>query len=198
MSQQMTSYLSNLDYMTAPSTFQQVQNGIPTGLVNQTDAQPQYMHDGRGLGAYTHVDVLYQAYFTAYLVLNTLSVPLNPGNPYAESKTKVGFGNFGRHTCDAPGRSGHSSAQRRLVSEVVRASAPQARIRRRHCPFDCDRSGRHYSGQAEQQRDELERAAGKFQQIRQLLPLAGFSRRLPHAPRLSDRMERLVAHVSLF
>ncbi|WP_051978991.1 vanadium-dependent haloperoxidase [Edaphobacter aggregans] len=96
MSQQMTSYLPNLDYMTDASTFQQVQNGISTGLVNQSDAQPRYMHDGRGLGAYTHVDVLYQAYFTAYLVLNTLGVPLNPGNPYAESKTQIGFGSFGQ------------------------------------------------------------------------------------------------------
>jgi hypothetical protein len=96
MSQQMTSYISNVDYMTDPVTFQQVQNGISTGLVNQTDAQPRYMHDGRGLGAYTHVDVLYQAYFTAYLVLNTLGVPLNPGNPYAESKTQNGFGSFGQ------------------------------------------------------------------------------------------------------
>jgi hypothetical protein len=96
MSQQMTTYISNLDYMTDPTTFQQVQNGIPTGLVNQTDAQPRFMHDGRGLGAYTHVDVLYQAYFTAYLLLNTLGVPLNPGNPYAESKTQNGFGSFGQ------------------------------------------------------------------------------------------------------
>jgi hypothetical protein len=96
MSQQMTSYLSNLDYMTDMSTFQQVQSGISTGLVNQIDAQPRYMHDGRGLGAYTHVDVLYQAYFTAYLVLNTLGVPLNPGNPYVESKTQNGFGSFGQ------------------------------------------------------------------------------------------------------
>jgi hypothetical protein len=95
ISQQMTSYLSHLDYMTDTSTFQQVQNGISTGQANQFDAQPRYMHDGRGLGAYTHVDVLYQAYFTAYLVLNTLGVPLNPGNPYVESKTQNGFGSFG-------------------------------------------------------------------------------------------------------
>ena len=55
MSQQMTTYLSNLDYMTDSSTFQQVQNGISTGLVNQTDAQPRYMHDGRGLGLQNHL-----------------------------------------------------------------------------------------------------------------------------------------------
>ena len=96
MSQQMTSYLTNVDYMTDATTFQQVQNGIPTGLFNQTDTQPRYMYDGRSLGAYTHVDVLYQAYFTAYLVLNTLGVPLNPGNPYVGSKTQNGFGTFGQ------------------------------------------------------------------------------------------------------
>jgi hypothetical protein len=96
MSQQMTSYIANLDYMTDSTTFQQVQNGISTGLVNQSDAQLRYMHDGRGLGAYTHVDVLYQAYFTAYLLLNTLGVPLNPGNPYVASKTQNGFSSFGQ------------------------------------------------------------------------------------------------------
>ncbi len=96
MSQQMTSYLPNVDYMTDATTFQQVQNGISTGLVNQTDAQLRYLHDGRSLAAFTHVDVLYQAYFTAYLVLNTLGVPLNPGNPYVGSKTQNGFGTFGQ------------------------------------------------------------------------------------------------------
>jgi hypothetical protein len=39
--------------------------------------------------------VLYQAYFTAFLVLNTLGVPLNSGNPYANSKTQNGFCTFG-------------------------------------------------------------------------------------------------------
>jgi hypothetical protein len=39
-------------------------------------------NDGRGLAAYTHDDVLYQAYFVVYLVLDMLNVPLNPGNPY--------------------------------------------------------------------------------------------------------------------
>ncbi len=82
--------------MTDPTTFQQVQNGIDTGLRAQLDPQPRYLHNGRGLGTFTHVDVLYQAYFTAYLVLNTLGVPLNPGNPYANSSTQNGFGTFGQ------------------------------------------------------------------------------------------------------
>jgi hypothetical protein len=96
MGQQMFTYGAGIDYMTDPTTFQQVQNGIDTGLRVQLDPQPRFLHDGRGLGAYTHVDVLYQAYFTAYLVLNTLHVPLNPGNPYVNSRTQNGFGTFGQ------------------------------------------------------------------------------------------------------
>jgi hypothetical protein len=96
MDQQMFTYAAGIDYMTDPTTFQQVQNGIDTGLRNQLDPQARYLHDGRGLGAYTHVDVLYQAYFTAYLVLNTLRVPVNPGNPYVGSRTQNGFGTFGQ------------------------------------------------------------------------------------------------------
>jgi hypothetical protein len=95
VNQQMIQYASGVDYMTDPTTFQQVQNGIDTGLRNQLDPQPRYIHDGRGLGAYTHVDVLYQAYFTAYLVLGTIGAPANPGNPYVGSRTQNGFGTFG-------------------------------------------------------------------------------------------------------
>jgi hypothetical protein len=96
MSQQMFTYVADTDYMIDPTTYQQVQNGVDTGLRVQVDPQPRFLHDGRGFGAYTHVDVLYQAYFTAYLVLNTLGTPLNPGNPYLGSRTQNGFGTFGQ------------------------------------------------------------------------------------------------------
>jgi hypothetical protein len=96
MNQQMITYAAGIDYMTDAATFQQVQNGIDTGLLNQLDPHPRYLHNGRGFATFTHVDVLYQAYFTAYLVLNTLGVPLNPGNPYADSRTQNGFGSFGQ------------------------------------------------------------------------------------------------------
>lgn len=39
--------------------------------------------------------MLYQAYFTAFLVLNTIGAPPNPGNPYVGSTTENGFGTFG-------------------------------------------------------------------------------------------------------
>jgi hypothetical protein len=96
LDQRMATYASGIDYMTDPTAFQQVQNGIDTGLQVQLDPQPRFLHDGRGLGAYTHVDVLYQAYFAAYLALNTLGVPLNAGNPYVNSNTQNGFVTFGQ------------------------------------------------------------------------------------------------------
>jgi len=95
MDQQMITYQADIDYMTDAATFQQVQNGFDTGLRNQLSPRPSYLNNGRGLGAYTHMDVLYQAYFTAYLVLATLGVPPNPGNPYVDSRTQNGFGTFG-------------------------------------------------------------------------------------------------------
>jgi hypothetical protein len=70
--QQYDTLLSGVDFMKDPVTFQQVQNGISTGLAITLGA-PLFMHNGRGLASFTHVDVLYQAYFTAYLVLNTIN-----------------------------------------------------------------------------------------------------------------------------
>ena len=81
--------------MTDLATWQAVQSGIPTGLVDQKDPVPRYAHNGRSLAAFTHVDELFQAYFTGYLVLKTLGTPPNPGNPYIGSKTQNGFGTFG-------------------------------------------------------------------------------------------------------
>lgn len=93
--QQLMTYLPGIDYMTDLTTWFEVQNGIDTGLQNQIDPQLRYLHNGRGLAALTHVDVLYQEYITAFLVLTTLGVPLNPGNPYVNSKTQNGFCTFG-------------------------------------------------------------------------------------------------------
>jgi len=95
LSQQMVTYLPNIDYMTTFSDWLTVQNGNVTGLQNQKDPQHRYLHNGRGLAAFTHVDVLYQAYLTALLVLGTIGAPLNPGNPYVGSRTENGFGTFG-------------------------------------------------------------------------------------------------------
>jgi hypothetical protein len=94
-------YLPGIDYMTDPTTFFQVQNGIDTGLSVQVDPTRRYLHDFRGLSSYARVDVLYQEYFLALLVLQTLNAPVNAGNPYVGSKTQNGFSTFGLPDCAA-------------------------------------------------------------------------------------------------
>jgi hypothetical protein len=97
--QKYTSNAANQNFVLTPALFQQVQNGVATSEVLNPVLTPIYMHDARGLNAFTHVDVLYQAYFMAYLVLNTLNggkVPPNPGNPYIGDKTQNGFATFGQ------------------------------------------------------------------------------------------------------
>jgi len=98
-------YVTNdtTDFMLDADSFLKVQNGIDTGLRLQPyreggNVVPLYLHDGRGLAAYTHDDVLYEAYFIAYLILASLNngrPPLNPGNPYLKSKTQNGFNTMG-------------------------------------------------------------------------------------------------------
>ncbi len=95
MVQQQVTYLPNIDYMTTFGDFLTVQNGNVTGLQNQIDPVLRYMRNGRDLAAFTHVDVLYEAYFLALLLLTSMGAPLNPGNPYLASKTQNGFGTFG-------------------------------------------------------------------------------------------------------
>ncbi len=94
-SQKYITYKAGVDYMTDLDTWFDVQNGIPTGVMDQPEPTPVYLRNGRSLAAYTHVDELYQAYFTAYLVLSSLKVPVNPGNPYVNAKKQNGFGTFG-------------------------------------------------------------------------------------------------------
>jgi hypothetical protein len=104
--QQQLTYLPNIDYGTNFAEWLDIQDGIDTGLRNQFDPQLRYRRNGRDLAAFTHVDVLYQAYFTAFLVLAGINAqpsgsiafggaPLNPGNPYINSTSENGFGTFG-------------------------------------------------------------------------------------------------------
>ena len=95
MTQQIATYLPYIDYMTSFGDWLTVQNGNVTGAQNQIDPLLRYPRAGRDLAAFTHVDVLYQAYFMAFLVLGSMGAPLNPGNPYAGSRCENGFGTFG-------------------------------------------------------------------------------------------------------
>jgi len=106
MSQQLQSALPNIDYGTDFASWLDIQNGVDTGLRNQIDPELRYRHNGRDLASLTHMDVLYQEYLTALMVLSTINgnppgsftpggAPPNPGCPYVHSKTENGFGTFG-------------------------------------------------------------------------------------------------------
>jgi hypothetical protein len=95
ISQQQKTYEQNVDYLTDPASWALIQNGGSTGLQNEVDSQLRFEHSGRDLAAWTHTDVLYQAYFVAYLVLNSIGAPVNPGSMYINSRTQVGFATFG-------------------------------------------------------------------------------------------------------
>jgi hypothetical protein len=103
----MRTTLPSIDYMTNSADWLDVQNGIQPLLANQFDPILRYMRDGRDLGQWVHVDVLYQAYFQAMIALLTppdpsnpftgggIGCPVNPGNPYLSSLNQRGFGTFG-------------------------------------------------------------------------------------------------------
>ena len=113
ISQQQVTYQQNVDYLTDSSSWALIQNGGSTGLQNQKAAQLSCVHSGRDLSAWTHTAVLYQGYFVAFLVLNTIGVPANPGSPYSNSKTQVGFATFsGPHIAGMLGEVAYRALER--------------------------------------------------------------------------------------
>jgi hypothetical protein len=98
--------LPDTDHLTSYDNWLAAQNGhIVETAANDFDPVRRYIRTGRDLAQWVHVDVLYQAYFNAFLIMSTppssdphssgLGVPLNPGNPYIGSKTQAGFTTFG-------------------------------------------------------------------------------------------------------
>jgi hypothetical protein len=83
------------NFMTSVAEYQLVQNGGDSGRHLAFDPTPRYHRNGRDLAAYTHVDVLYQGYFVAFLLLAGIAAPANPGNPYVGSQTQKAFGTLG-------------------------------------------------------------------------------------------------------
>jgi hypothetical protein len=87
------------DYMTDPNEYETIQNGGNSGRSIAYDTVFRHIRNGRDLAAYTHVDVLFQSYFVAFLVLDSLGARSNPGNPYVRSVTQKGFGTLGGPDC---------------------------------------------------------------------------------------------------
>jgi hypothetical protein len=172
---------TGVDFMKTPADFLAAQNGAnPTAAL--TPAAQLYLHDGRGLAAYTHSDVLYQAYFVAHLVMETLRKGnphvANPGNPYAPGQpgaaTQNGFASMGGSGhCRDTGRGGGGGYQGRLVSEVVGAFAASAGVRRRHRASHEDRHGGFDSGPCQQHRAEFPGGANQPHRDQHLVAAAG-------------------------
>ena len=107
VSQLMQTPVANVDFMTNFADWLTVQNGGDTGAALSFEANRRYIINGRDLSQWVHIDVLFQAYFHAMLMLlqppsssgdphaGGLGCPLNPGNPYNSSPTQIGFGTFG-------------------------------------------------------------------------------------------------------
>jgi len=104
--QKMRTVIEGVDYLTQYSDWLEVQNGCVPQESDQFDPVRRYIRNGRDLAQWVHVDVLFQAYFHACLILLTppstdpksggIGAPLNIGNPYNNSRTQDGFGTFGR------------------------------------------------------------------------------------------------------
>jgi hypothetical protein len=105
--QRMRCVRPGLDYMTGFSEWLSMQNGVEPRRKGEFESKRRYIQTGRDLAQWVHIDVLYQAYFNAALILSAppepgdtatgggMGSPLNPGNPYRASSTQTGFGTFG-------------------------------------------------------------------------------------------------------
>lgn len=101
LDQKIQTFAPNQDFMVNFGSYQNIQNGGPSGNP-APDGTRRFIRNGRDLTAYTRVDVLFQAYFVAFLLLDQLRAPLNPGNPYGRlggpiplSNTQKPFGTLG-------------------------------------------------------------------------------------------------------
>jgi hypothetical protein len=98
------------NYMTTWAEWLRIQRGVkpaPEEIEMSQDKQPllRYIRNGRDLGQYVHVDVLFQAYFNAMLLIlqqshgsnnyTGLHAAFDLGNPYPLDGNQEGFVTFG-------------------------------------------------------------------------------------------------------
>ncbi len=97
-------YAAGVDHMMTFADWLAVQNGFVPGAV-QTAGFRRFMINARDVAAWVHVDVLFQAYFNACLIMMTppdntdvgggIGVPFNVNNPYVGDPSQNGFCTFG-------------------------------------------------------------------------------------------------------
>jgi hypothetical protein len=100
-----TTRLPGADYLTDYDDWLNAQNGSALSFSQKAPVR-RYVQTARDLATWVHVDVLFQAYFSASLILGAppepfdgsgagLGCPSNPGNPYLKSRNQYGFTTFG-------------------------------------------------------------------------------------------------------
>jgi hypothetical protein len=106
-SNKMRTLLPGINYLTQYPDWLDIQRGARPTVPQYFDATPRYIRNGRDLSQWVHIDVLFQAYFQAMLILlqppnpndplsgGGIGAPLDAGNPYASSLTQDAFGTFG-------------------------------------------------------------------------------------------------------
>jgi hypothetical protein len=97
ITQRQQTAVAGKDYMIDYTDWLAIQNGNnvnPAGP-GTFDAVRRYIRSVRDLASYVHFDALYEAYLNACLILLDMNAPFDPGNPYVDSKTQIGFGTFG-------------------------------------------------------------------------------------------------------
>ena len=101
---------ASVDFATNYQDWLDLQNGV-SPIQSLTPGGLFFCRNGRDLGQYVHVDVLFQAYFVAFLVIAGGGYPVDAGNPYGTaldpgsgrplatgatgSISQTGFGTFG-------------------------------------------------------------------------------------------------------
>lgn len=105
--QRMKTVVAGDDFLTDFNEWLSIQKGFKPVQSQNFDATARYIRNGRDLSQWVHVDVLFEAYFNAALILLQgpnapvpvnnagLGAPLSPANPYKSLATQEGFGTFG-------------------------------------------------------------------------------------------------------
>ncbi len=99
--------LPDTNHLTNYGNWLAAQNGyFPENAAADFDPVRRYIRNGRDLAQWVHIDVLFQAYFNACLILGTppdseplsggIGAPSNPGNPSIGNPAQTGFTTFGR------------------------------------------------------------------------------------------------------
>jgi hypothetical protein len=103
IAQKYNTYAPNTDYLADFNSWLAVQNGqgpFPPNVISGTS----YIKNGRDLGAWVHIDFVFQAYLFAAQWLLGNKAPLNPGNPYLAITNQSGVQTFGpQHILDLLG-----------------------------------------------------------------------------------------------